>query len=116
MKSASNSNRFYSKSRLLLWFLVVLLTGCVLAAGFGAITRSFAARIASPHATKSDLISNSDSAGRLDEQGNRPQAISFRPAHRRHPQTIRPTGKGDWFSLGPPGGDVFDAAVSTADP
>jgi len=31
-------------------------------------------------------------------------------------RTKRPAGSGNWFSLGPPGGDVFDAAVSTADP
>ena len=28
---------------------------------------------------------------------------------------IRPAGSGDWISLGPPGGDVFDAAASTVD-
>ena len=42
--------------------------------------------------------------------------MSFQPLHSRNTRAIRPTGNGNWFSLGPPGGDVFDAAVSTADP
>ena len=36
MKSASNFNRFYSKSRLLLGFLIVLFSGCLVLAGLGA--------------------------------------------------------------------------------
>ena len=35
--------------------------------------------------------------------------------HPRRTRAIRPAGNGDWFSLGPPGGDVFDAAASTVD-
>ena len=58
MKSTSNSNRFYSKSRLLLGFLIVLLSGFVLLAGFGAISKTFAARIASPQA----ILSTSSAA------------------------------------------------------
>src|SRR5205814_10206752 len=73
-------------------------------------------------ATSSALSSKYDVAfgpgptRRLDEQGNRPEGMSFLPLHPRSTHAIRPSGKGDWFSLGPPGGDVFDAAVSTADP
>ena len=44
------------------------------------------------------------------------EGISFLPLPPRNTRAIRPTGNGDWFSLGPPGGDVFDAAVSTVDP
>ena len=125
MKSPSSPNRFNSNSRLLLGFLGVLLSGCVLLAGLGAISKTFAARIGSPHAvpsnssvlsSKNDVASNPGTAHRLDEQGNRPQGISFQPLHSRNSRAIRPTGNGNWFSLGPPGGDVFDAAVSTADP
>lgn len=125
MKSTSSSNRFYSNSRLLLGFLVVLLTGCVLLAGFGAISKTFAARIASPQAapstssllsSKNDAASSADPAHRLDEQGNRPSGMSFLPMPARNTRAFRPTGNGDWFSLGPPGGDVFDAAVSTVAP
>ena len=42
--------------------------------------------------------------------------MSFLPPAARNIRSTRPAGKGDWFSLGPPGGDVFDAAVSTTDP
>ncbi|PYY19077.1 MAG: hypothetical protein DMG62_25015 [Acidobacteria bacterium] len=125
MKTPSNSNRFYSNSRLLIGFLVVLLSGCVLLAGFGAISKTFAVRISSPRAvsanssalsSKYDVAFGPGPARRLDEQGNRPEGMSFLPLHPRRTRAIRPTGNGDWFSLGPPGGDVFDAAVSTADP
>ena len=63
--------RFYSNSRLLIGFLVVLLSGSVLLIGFGGISKAFAARVGSPHAvpstsatqsTKSDVASNPGSA------------------------------------------------------
>src|SRR6476646_3943978 len=124
MKSTSSSNRFNSNSRLLLGFLGLLLSGCVLLAGLGVISKTFAARIGSPHAvpsaslalsSKNDVASNPGPAHRLDEQGNRPAGMSFLPLHPRSTRAIRPAGNGDWFSLGPPGGDVFDAAASTVD-
>jgi photosystem II stability/assembly factor-like uncharacterized protein len=120
----NRSNHFYSKSRLLLWLLMVLLSGCILVAGFGPISKTFAARIASPQVVASpssalssgnDVAYNSDPARRLDQQGNRPMGVSFLPVHPRNNRAIRPIGSGNWFSLGPPGGDVFDAAVSTTD-
>ena len=125
MKNASNSNCFYSKSRLLLGFLIVLLGGCVLLAGFGTTSKTFAARVASPQripgnssslTSQSDVTSNSDQVHRFDQQGNRPRGMSFLPTHHRNTRALRPAGTGNWSSLGPPGGDVFDAAVSTADP
>ena len=125
MKSTSSSNRFNSNSRLLLGFLGLLLSGCVLLAGLGVMSKTFAARIGSPHAvpsaslalsSKNDVASNPGPAHRLDEQGNRLAGMSFLPVHPRSTRAIRPAGNGDWFSLGPPGGDVFDAAASTADP
>src|SRR5438874_3877043 len=88
MKSTSNSNRFYSNSRLLIGFLVVLLSGCVLLAGFGAISKTFAVRISSPRAvpanslalsSKYDVAFGPGPARRLDEQGNRPEGMSFLP-------------------------------------
>jgi photosystem II stability/assembly factor-like uncharacterized protein len=42
--------------------------------------------------------------------------MSFLHRHSRNWPTHRPNGIGNWSSLGPPGGDVSDAAVSTADP
>ncbi len=124
MKSTSSSNRFNSNSRLLLGFLGLLLSGCVLLAGLGAMSKTFAARIGSPHTVRStsaamssenDVASNPGPLRRLDEQGNQPRGMSFLPLPTRNTRAIRPTGNGDWFSLGPPGGDVFDAAASTVD-
>ena len=102
----------------------MLLSGCVLLAALGGTSKAFEARIGSPQAVpitssllpKSDVALNNDPAGRRDEQGNRGSGISSRPLHSRNTRAFRPAGSGDWFSLGPPGGDVFDAAVSTADP
>lgn len=120
-----NCNRFYSKSRVLLGFLLVLLSACVLLIGFGGISKAFAARVGSARAlpnnhvalsTKSDVASNPGPANRLDERGNRPGGISFLPLHQRSTRAIRPAGSGNWFPLGPPGGDVFDASASTVDP
>ena len=42
--------------------------------------------------------------------------MSFLPLHPLSSRAIRPAGTGNWSSLGPPGGDVFDAAASTTDP
>jgi len=103
---------------------MMLLSGCILLAGFGPISKTFAARIASPQVVASpssalssgnDVAYNSDPARRLDQQGNRRMGVSFLPVHPRNNRAIRPIGSGNWFSLGPPGGDVFDAAVSTTD-
>jgi len=125
MKSASNSNCFYSKFRLLLGLVVGLLSGLLLLASIGSMSSTFAARTASPQTTlikssvvssKNDVSSKPASAQQLDQQGNRPGGISFLPLHLRHTPAIRPAGSGNWSSLGPPGGDVFDAAVSTTDP
>ena len=124
MKSASNSNRFCSKSRLLLGFFGVLLSGYVVLAGLGDISETFAARVGSPHvaprtfsalSSKSDVASSPDQALRLDERGNRPRGMSFLALHARNTHASWPTGNGNWFSLGPPGGDVFDVAASTVD-
>jgi photosystem II stability/assembly factor-like uncharacterized protein len=124
MKSTSSSNRFNSNSRLLLGFLGLLLSGCVLLAALGAMSKTFAARIGSPHAvpstslalsSKNDGASNLGPAHRLDEQGNRPGGMSFVPMPPRNTRAFRPAGNGDWSSLGPPGGDVSDVAASTVD-
>ena len=65
--------------------------------------------------SKNDVASNPGPAHRLDEQGNRPTGMSILPLPPQNTRAIRPAGNGDWFSLGPPGGDVFDAAASTVD-
>src|SRR4051794_28241252 len=124
MKKIPNSNRICSNSRLLLGFLVMLLGGGVLLPGLTATSKTFAARIGSPQArpsshalsSKNYPVINSGAARRLDDQGNRPATEGFVPLHLQEPRPARPAGNGAWFSLGPPGGDVFDAAVSTVAP
>src|SRR5918996_978255 len=124
MNNTSNSNRFNSNSRLLLGFLGVLLSGCVLLTGLGGMSKTFAARISSPQAglstaafsSKNHVASNRSPAHRLDEQGNRPSGITSGTAGgtRGHGNRFI-VGGGAWTSLGPPGGDVFDVAASTVD-
>src|SRR3954470_21933265 len=124
MKKMPNSNRFCYSSRLLLNFLVMLLGVGVLLVGLTAISKTFAAPIGSPRAesrsqplsSKNDRVNNSGAAHRLDEQGNRPATEGFVPLHVHESRPVRPAGNGAWSSLGPPGGDVFDAAVSTVTP
>jgi len=66
--------------------------------------------------SRSQNVTIRDNPGRyLDEKGNRAGGIKPQfglPAKHR---AERPLGAGAWASLGPPGGDVFDAAVSTVD-
>ena len=125
MKTAASSDRLYSNSRLLLGFLLMLLAGCVLLAGLGTMPKTFAARSAPSQAApntssalslRNSVVSNTGPDRRLDKQGNQPSGTSFLPLHQRSSRAIQPGGNGDWSSLGPPGGDVFDAAVSTVDP
>ena len=123
MKKIPNSNRFYSSSRFVVGLLVMLLAG-VLLLGLTAMSKTFAARIGSPQdgpnshvlSSKNNPVSNSGAVRRADEQGNRPATEGFAPLHLRERRPVRPTGNGAWSSLGPPGGDVFDAAVSTVAP
>src|SRR5262245_58065494 len=124
MKNSSNSNCFYSKSRLLLGLIIILLSGLLLLAGIGSMSSTFAARLGSPKAgqSNSSALPSSNNFGsklelvrRFDQRGNRVPGMSSLPLHQRHTRAIRPTGSGNWSSLGPPGGDVFDAAVSTTD-
>jgi photosystem II stability/assembly factor-like uncharacterized protein len=125
MKNPSNSNCFYSKSRLLLGLVIILVSGLLLLASSGSMSSTFAARLGSPKAGQSNwsavpsgknFASNLESVRRFDQQGNRAPGMSFLPLHQRHTRATRPAGSGNWSSLGPPGGDVFDTAVSTTDP
>ena len=124
MKNLLNSICFYSKPRLLLGSAALLLSGLIVLAGLGGISKTFAARSQSPQAArnnssmlgaKNGVVSNPGLAHRLDQQGNRPAGVSFLPTRARKTHVIRPAGNGNWSSLGPPGGDVSDAAVSTSD-
>ncbi len=49
----------------------------------------------------------------LDEKGNRAGGTKPEAAFGAKHRGKRPVGDGAWVSLGPPGGDVFDAAFST---
>jgi photosystem II stability/assembly factor-like uncharacterized protein len=51
----------------------------------------------------------------LDQKGNRASGFKPESALGTKHHGARPAGVAAWTSLGPPGGDVFDAAVSTVD-
>src|SRR5438477_7184599 len=75
-----------------------------------------AASTADARASRGDLAFKYDPTGHLDEHGYRPGGNTFaRSGSGKSPGT-RVARKGVWSSLGPPGGDVADAAVSTIDP
>src|SRR6185503_16239180 len=104
MKNPSSPNRFNSNSRLLLGFLGMLLSGCVLMAGLGVISKTFAARLGSPQVVpsnssalsfKNDVASIAGPA-HLDEQGNRPPSM-LQPLHSRNTRVKRPAGNANWF-------------------
>jgi hypothetical protein len=88
MKRLPSSKHFCSNSLLLLGSLVVLVGACVLLVSLTAISKTFAARIASAQAgsstsslsSKNDPEFNFGPASRLDEQGNRPNGTPFLPA------------------------------------
>ena len=103
----------------------MLLSGLLLLASIGSMSSTFAARLGSRQVGQSNSSavpssnhfgSNLESVRRFDQRGNRAPGMSFLPLHQRHTRAIRPAGSGNWSSLGPPGGDVFDSAVSTTDP
>jgi hypothetical protein len=56
-----------------------------------------------------------DRTYRVDEHGNHARGIAFAAPKGRNDRRARIAGGGAWSLLGPPGGDVFDAAVSTID-
>jgi photosystem II stability/assembly factor-like uncharacterized protein len=65
--------------------------------------------------SSSDDVALRDNPQRyLDQKGNRASGFKPVPAVRAK-HRARPAGVAAWASLGPPGGDVFDAAVSTVD-
>src|SRR4051812_30791057 len=121
------SNCLFFHTRLLIYLLFVLLSVSVALVGFGAISKAFrgtgestglprtteATGNAQPHAK--DVTLTNDVLRYLDTRGNRAGAIRLKAGPAAKHRAKRPAGAGAWSSLGPPGGDVFDAAVSTAD-
>src|SRR5690242_13544346 len=123
MKNTSTSNRSHSSSRLFVAFLAALLGSCALLVVLGAMSKTFAARIGAPHTLpirsgtsfENHLARNDDFGRRMDNQGNRAAGPSAVQSRGRGVRVLRPAGSGNWSSLGPPGGDVSDVAVSTVD-
>ena len=75
-----------------------------------------AASTADARASRGDLAFKYDPTRHLDEHGYRPSGITFARPGSGKSRSARVAGDGAWSLLGPPGGDVADAAVSTVDP
>ena len=122
MKNESNSRSAFFNLRISISLLVVLLGGCLALIGLGATSNGALKEKGSPpsEGTIADKARSqqgpANSPGRnFDQHGNRTSTVGLVHPHlakHRHVQTV---GGGAWSSLGPPGGDVFDAAVSTVD-
>jgi photosystem II stability/assembly factor-like uncharacterized protein len=125
MKRKSNSA--FSNTRLLICLFFVLLSVSLALVGTGAtskVSRDTKRSMGSSQtaATTTNAQTQLSSAALrdrpdryLDEKGNRTtnprSGARLGTKHRAE----RPVGISAWTSLGPPGGDVFDAAVSTVD-
>src|SRR6266480_2050473 len=127
MKHKSNSQFAFSNPRFLIGLLLVLISVSLAFVGSGAVSKALgdaresmrspqtAAAIANTQPLSKDVTIRNNPGRYLDEKGNRAGGIRPEsPSAARH-RAERPVGAGAWASLGPPGGDVFDAAVSTVD-
>jgi hypothetical protein len=122
-KSASQSAFFNLR---FLTGLFILLGGVLLAlvglstvpnaAGEGKGSPKAAASAADALLFQKDLARNYSGARDLDKHGNRPNSTGLMPPKVQRGHGVGIAGDGAWSSLGPPGGDVFDAAASTVDP
>jgi hypothetical protein len=125
MKLKFSSRCSFSNPRLLIGLSFVLLSASLALVGLGAISKGSdatrdstgslqtATTTARPQSHSNDVALRSSHDGRLDENGNRPNGIKSEAAMGAKHRGDRPVGNGAWVSLGPPGGDVFDAAAST---
>ena len=96
--------------------LFVILAGILLTlVGFSAFSDAAAQGKGSPKVLARKNLSPKYTRD-LDEHGNRPSGIGLAPLSFGRGHSARITGGGAWSSLGPPGGDVYDAAASTVDP
>src|SRR6266480_7400564 len=127
MKHKSNSQFAFSNPRFLIGLLLVLISVSLAFVGSGAVSKALgdaresmrspqtAAAIANTQPLSKDVTIRNNPGRYLDEKGNRAGGIRPEsPSAAKH-RAERPVGAGAWASLGPPGGDVFDAAVSTVD-
>jgi photosystem II stability/assembly factor-like uncharacterized protein len=125
MKHKSSSQFSYSNPRLLIGLFFVLSSVFLTLVGSDAISKGFGetkrpmrslqtATVANPRPFSKDVAE--DPNRYLDEKGNRASGFKPWPTVTAKHRGEMPAGNGDWISLGPPGGDVFDATVSTIDP
>jgi photosystem II stability/assembly factor-like uncharacterized protein len=127
MKHRSNSQFSFFNRRLLISLFLVLLSASLALVALGAISKGTggtkepmsspqtAAATANTQSHSKNTTSSDNPHRYLDEKGNRTNGIKSTPAVPAKHQGKRPAGSGAWVSLGPPGGDVFDAAASTED-
>ena len=127
MKHKSNSQFAFSNPRFLIGLLLVLISVSLAFVGSGAVSKALgdaresmrspqtAAAIANTQPLSKDVTIRDNPGRYLDEKGNRAGGIRAEAAPAAKHRAERPVRAGAWASLGPPGGDVFDAAVSTVD-
>src|SRR4029450_1767516 len=126
MKYRSYSQFAFTNPRLLIGLCFALLSFCLAFVGSGAISKRSGETNGSARSLQTttafanmghslkDVAVRDNPQRYLDQKGNRASGFTPVPAVRaRHRGT--PAGVAAWTSLGPPGGDVFDAAVSTVD-
>src|SRR5438477_12962322 len=123
MKNESNSRSAFFNLRISVSLLIVLAGAFLALIGFGAISNGTLKEKGSPpsEGTIADKRhSQQDPANsprrNFDQHGNRASTVGLMHRHAVNNWRATILGGGAWSSLGPPGGDVFDAAVSTTNP
>src|SRR5436190_16639317 len=112
MKNESNSRSAFFNLRISISLLIVLLGAFLALIGFGTISNGSAKGNGSP------LFGGTTAHDRrsFDQYGNRASSVGFVHRHAVKYRRARILGEGAWSSLGPPGGDVSDAAASSTNP
>ena len=114
----------FSSLRLLMCLCFVLLSAFLALVGSGASskgsgeTKTGAGFLQTPATANGELhphnVTRRERLHRdMDNKGNRANGLELSTAFSTKHRAERPAGGGAWASLGPPGGDVFDAAFST---
>ena len=123
MKNESNSRSAFFNLRISISLLVVLPGAFLALISLDAISNGTLKEKGSPpsEGTIADKRhSQQDPANsprrNFDQHGNRASTVGLVHRHAAKHRQAKTVGGGAWSSLGPPGGDVFDAAVSTTNP
>ena len=123
MKNESNSHSAFFNLRISISLLIVLPGAFLALIGFGGVSNGTAKGNRSPrfdwmtaHDRHSQQNPPNHSTRSFDQYGNRAGSVGFVSRHAVKYRRARILGAGAWSSLGPPGGDVSDAAVSTTNP